>query len=264
MIYFMEQRKIGDFSISTGPYCSFINDIIFLAKSRMSASVCISNVHTFIEAYKDKKFNNIINNAEMVTPDGKPIVWSLRLLYGIKQDRVAGMDLLPDLLNQMMVSNISAYFYGGSALLLQRTQWYLMAKYPLLKMAGMYSPPFRDLTKDEEQEVIDSINNSGANVVFVVLGCPKQEKWMASMKGRINAVMIGVGGALPVMIGIYRRAPKWMQQWGLEWFFRFIQEPLRLFRRYGSTNTLFIFLFIKEYIRLKILHQNRRLFNTGK
>lgn len=248
----MERQQIINFGISTGKYSSFISHIIALAKQRASSNVCVANVHMFIEAYHDKKFIEIINAADVVTPDGKPLAWSLRLLHGIKQDRVAGMDLLPDLLQQLMKLDLPVYFYGGSAVLLEKTRTYIKLNYPGLRVAGVNSPPFRQLTCDEMEEVAGEINSSQACVVFVVLGCPKQEKWMAQMKGRINAVMIGIGGALPVLVGMQKRAPRWMQVSGLEWLFRLAQEPGRLFKRYAVTNSLFIYLMFKEYINVRI------------
>jgi N-acetylglucosaminyldiphosphoundecaprenol N-acetyl-beta-D-mannosaminyltransferase len=175
----------------------------------------------------------------------------LRYVYGIRQDRVAGMDLLPDLLQQMMLKRLPAFFYGGTPALLEKTENYLRYAFPDLPIAGMYSPPFRPATKEEEDQLVNKINNSGAAVVLVILGCPKQERWMASMKGKINAVMIGVGGALPVMVGMQKRAPAWLQHMGLEWLFRLMQEPRRLFRRYVITNSLFIYLFFKKIFKMQ-------------
>ena len=119
-------------------------------------------------------------------------------------------------------------------------------------VAGLYIPPFINMNDLEEKKIAEKINSSGAALVFVVLGCPKQEKWMASMKGRVNAVMVGVGGALPVMIGDQRRAPRWMQKNGLEWFYRMVQEPGRLFKRYAVTNSFFLYLLAKAYLRKKM------------
>ena len=110
----------------------------------------------------------------------------------------------------------------------------------------MYSPPFRALSLEEEDRIVYMLNESGARLVFVILGCPKQEKWMASMQTRIQAVMIGIGAALPVLAGIHKRAPRWMQKTGLEWFYRLVQEPRRLFKRYATTNTLFLYVLLKE------------------
>jgi N-acetylglucosaminyldiphosphoundecaprenol N-acetyl-beta-D-mannosaminyltransferase len=206
----------------------------------------------FIEARRDHDFLELIKNSEIVTPDGKPLTWALRSLYGIKQDRVAGMDLLPDLLEIMSEQCISAYFYGGQPEVLDQTKVHLKSSYPELKIAGFYSPPFRPLTLAEENKVIEEINKTLPSIVFVILGCPKQEKWMASMKGKINTVMIGIGGALPVMLGIKKRAPRWMQNAGLEWLFRLSQEPVRLFKRYWQTNNLFVWIFLKEFFKIKI------------
>jgi len=242
----MERKSIINFPITTGNYSSFVSHIVTLANQKESANVCVANVHMFIEAYKDEKFKNIINEASMVTPDGKPLTWVLNYVYGIRQDRVAGMDLLPDLLQQMMLKQLPAFFYGGTPALLEKTEHYLRYAFPDLPIAGMYSPPFRPATPEEEEKLVQKINSSGAAVVLVILGCPKQEKWMASMKGRINAVMIGVGGALPVMVGMQKRAPAWLQNLGLEWLFRLMQEPRRLFRRYVITNSFFIYLFFKK------------------
>lgn len=204
-----------------------------------------------IEAYNDRNFARIVSNANIITPDGKPLAWALGILYGIKQVRVAGMDLFPDLLNAAAVHQLPVYFYGGTVSLLDKTLAHLRENYPKLQIAGSYSPPFRKLSPKEDEFVIDQINRSGASLVFVVLGCPKQEKWMAAMKGRINAVMVGIGGALPVLVGVHRRAPGWMQYAGLEWMFRLTQEPKRLFRRYSVTNSKFLYLILKEYIRVK-------------
>jgi N-acetylglucosaminyldiphosphoundecaprenol N-acetyl-beta-D-mannosaminyltransferase len=211
----------------------------------------------FIEARKDQDFLQIIKDSEIVTPDGRPLTWALRILKGIKQDRVAGMDLLPDLLELMSEQHISAYFYGGHPELLNKAKIYLKDFYPDLNVAGFFSPPFCNSTPIEEHKIIEDINNALPSVVFVILGCPKQEKWMASMKGKINTVMIGIGGALPVMLGIQKRAPKWMQNYGLEWLFRLSQEPKRLFKRYWRTNNLFLWIFLKEYCKNKIFSTYR-------
>jgi N-acetylglucosaminyldiphosphoundecaprenol N-acetyl-beta-D-mannosaminyltransferase len=247
----MERKSIINFGITTGNYSSFVSHIVSLARHKESANVCVANVHMFIEAYKDQSFNSIINDATVVTPDGKPLTWVLRYVYGIRQDRVAGMDLLPDLLQQMMLKQLPAFFYGGTPALLEKTEHYLRYAFPDLPIAGMYSPPFRPATREEEDKLVAKINNSGAAVVLVILGCPKQERWMASMKGRINAVMIGVGGALPVMVGMQKRAPGWVQGMGLEWLFRLVQEPRRLFKRYVVTNSLFIYLFFKKIFKVQ-------------
>jgi N-acetylglucosaminyldiphosphoundecaprenol N-acetyl-beta-D-mannosaminyltransferase len=199
-----------------------------------------------VEAYKNKEFAEVINNAKITTPDGVPLTWGLKWLYGIRQERVAGMDLLPDLLRTASQQAIPVFFYGGAEEMLSVILEYVKVHYSGILVAGTYCPPFRQLTPDEEVEVIDSINTSGARLVFVSLGCPKQERWMASMKGRIKATMIGVGAAFSVLSGVQKRAPRWMQKSGLEWLYRLFQEPKRLFKRYLTTNSVFLYLLIKE------------------
>ncbi|HEX8279437.1 MAG TPA: WecB/TagA/CpsF family glycosyltransferase [Segetibacter sp.] len=248
----IKNETLIDIPISTGKYCDFINEIISKATNSVSSFVCVMNVHMFVEAYFSRTFKLVIENADIVTPDGKPITWALRLIKDIQQSRVAGMDLLPSLLEKLEQNHLSTFFYGGTNELLNTTQKYLTNNFPTLDIAGFYSPPFRMLEVWEEREVIEKINASGANIVFVVLGCPKQEKWMASMKGKIKAVMIGIGGALPVMIGMHKRAPGWMQENGLEWFYRFYLEPKRLFKRYAVTNSVFVYLICKEIVKKQL------------
>lgn len=230
-------------------YLSFIEKTIDKAKNSLSSYICVANVHMCIEAYQDKKFASIVNNADLVTPDGMPLAKATKLLYGHEQERVAGMDLLPDLLKESEKNNLKVYFYGGTQEILDKTLDYCSNQFPNLKIVGLYSPPFRALTEFEESQIIKNINESGAGLIFVALGCPKQEKWMASMKGKINACMIGIGGALPVMIGMQKRAPQWMQNNSLEWLYRLSQEPKRLFKRYTITNTKFLYLLFMQWAK---------------
>ena len=137
--------------------------------------------------------------------------------------------------------------------MLQKADSFIRKNYPEIEIAGMYSPPFRPLSESEMDVVADVIKESGAQLVFVILGCPKQEKWMCEMKGRIPAVMVGVGGALPVLIGDLKRAPRWMQRNSLEWLYRMMQEPKRLFKRYLITNTIYIYLVISTKLHLMLL-----------
>ena len=247
------RKDLFSMSFNVAPYKSFVNEIVSRSKNHNSSFVCVANVHMLIESVLDSKFSDVVNQADIVTPDGVPITWALRLLQGIKQDRVAGMDLLPDLLVKCSSENLPVYFYGGTQTMLDKTDEFVKRNYPDLKVAGMYSPPFRKLTDAEDQEIVDTINDSGAKIVFVVLGCPKQEKWMASMKGRINALMIGIGGALPVMVGMQKRAPKWIQNAGMEWGYRLAQDPKRLAKRYFVTNSIFIYLLVFEKIKLSFM-----------
>lgn len=244
--------KLIDTFIDCLEYSTFVETIMQSSLSGKSAYVCVANVHMLVEAHENNDFSLVVNAADYVTPDGMPLTWGLKYVHGIQQDRVAGMDLLPDLLKLASVNRVPVYFYGGTQEMIDCTNEYLQKVYPSLIIAGSFSPPFRALSNEEESRIVDRINNSGAKLVFVALGCPKQEKWMASMKGRINSTMIGIGGALPVMIGMQKRAPEWMQKASLEWLFRLSQEPKRLFKRYAVTNTTFLYLLTKEIIRNKI------------
>lgn len=249
----MNKLNVLSIPVSTGSYAEFVEQLAAAAVAKKSEYACVANVHMLIEAHKNRRFAKVVKEATYVTPDGKPISWAMRLLHGVKQERVAGMTLLPDLLTAAEKAGIAVFFYGGTEAMLQKTAAYVHQHFPALKLAGMHSPPFRNLTALEEKKVAAKINASGASLVFAVLGCPKQEKWMASMKGRVEAVMVGVGGALPVMIGEQKRAPVWMQRAGLEWFFRMMQEPGRLFKRYAVTNSLFVYLLMKAYLQKKLL-----------
>jgi N-acetylglucosaminyldiphosphoundecaprenol N-acetyl-beta-D-mannosaminyltransferase len=245
----LTKKRVLSINVSSGSYEDFVETIFDYSEHKLSSYVCLANVHMLVEAHNSKKFQDIVNGADIVAPDGMPIAKSLGLFHDIKQDRVDGMGLMENLLARCVDKGQSVYFYGGTPQMLSNTQSYLGSKYPGLKVVGMYSPPFRDLTTQEKTSVIENITQSGANLVFVVLGCPKQEAWMNEMKGKLPAVMLGIGGALPMMIGTVKRAPKWMQKIGMEWFFRLIQEPRRLFKRYAVTNTMFIALVIIEMLK---------------
>ena len=239
------KKNLISIDVSTGSYDTVLTEILNLVQNNYSSYICVANVHMLVEAHNSQQFANVVNNATITTPDGMPLVWSMKLLHGLQQDRIAGMDLLPDLIRESRTKNIPIYFYGGTEEMLSATQKYIDASFPGAIIAGMHSPPFRPLTDFEEAKVIEEINSSGARLLFVALGCPKQEKWMASMKGKIHMPMIGIGGALPVMVGLQTRAPRWAQNAGLEWLYRLTQEPKRLFRRYAITNTTFIWLLLK-------------------
>lgn len=243
------KHKLITINISLGNFETFIKKIIELGQKKQSSYVCVANVHMCIETYRSSEFANIVNQSDITTPDGMPLIKALKWLYGVVQEKVSGPDLMPKVLEAAEQQGLKVYFYGSTLPILEKLDAFCMGHYPNLSLAGVYSPPFRVLTDDETKEDIKRINESGANIVFVALGCPKQERWMASMKGKINAVMIGVGGAFPMLVGVEKRAPLWMQQNGLEWFYRLIQDPQRLFKRYLVTNTAFLYLIFKEKLK---------------
>lgn len=247
----LQKKRLLSIDISRGTYDEFVSAILKYARAKISSYVCVANVHMLIEAYEHPEFANVVNNADLITPDGMPLTKAIKALYKEDQIRVDGMSLLPILLEESEKNNLSVYFYGSSQKILDDTSVHLNTNYPKLQIAGMYSPPFRKLTADEENDVAEKITSSGANIVFVVLGCPKQEVWMAGMKGKIPSIMLGIGGALPVLIGQQKRAPKWMQKNSLEWLYRLAQEPSRLFKRYFKTNAMFLYLMAKEKLKTK-------------
>ena len=243
-----DKKRVLSLDISAGRYADFVSHILLLAKKKRSSYVCTVNVHMMMEAHKDNSFARIVNEADVASPDGVPVALALRLLHGIRQDRVAGMDLLPDIIRACEQQGLSVFFYGSTTGVLNGIKKKIAAQHPALRIAGLYSPPFRLLSCAEEEDVVRLIDASGANIVFVGLGCPRQEKWMSGMKGKINAVMIGVGGAFLVYAGLQKRAPLWMQRLAMEWMFRLLTEPSRLFKRYLFTNTLFLLLLTKNFL----------------
>lgn len=245
------KKRLLSIDVSSGSYNDFINAILKYATERVSSYVCVANVHMLVEAHNTPKFAEVVNQADIVTPDGMPLAQGFKYEYNLKQDRVDGMSLLPALLSECEKNNLSVYFYGGDQKVLNTAEAYIRETYPNLKIAGLYSPPFRQLTEVEKLEDEQRIRKSEANLIFVALGCPKQEMWMAEMKGKVPALMIGIGGALPVFTGAQKRAPKWMQDNSLEWLYRLRQEPKRLFKRYLTTNSKFLYLLAKEKLKIK-------------
>ncbi len=209
------------------------------AAARESRYVCICNVHSVVTARLDPRFAMIIRQADMATPDGAPIAWLMRRLGAPRQERINGPDLMWLYCAQAAPREESIFLYGGHHGTLHILEQMLRKHFPELRIAGAYSPPYRALTAEEDEAVVAMINASGAGTVWVSLGCPKQERWMAEHRGRIQATMIGVGAAFDYHAGTITRAPLWMQRAGLEWFHRLCCEPRRLWRRYLYTNTLF-------------------------
>jgi N-acetylglucosaminyldiphosphoundecaprenol N-acetyl-beta-D-mannosaminyltransferase len=207
---------------------------------RESRIVSICNAHSVVTARDDPDFAAAIRQSDLATPDGMPVVWLMRALGRRGQERVDGPDLMWDLCALADERGAPIYLYGSTPETVELLQGRLRASFPRLAIAGVESPPFRELTPAEDAAAVHRINVSGAQLVFVGLGCPRQEKWMLAHRNRVNAVMIGVGAAFDFHAGTVRRAPTWMQDNGLEWLHRLVSEPRRLWRRYLVTNSLFI------------------------
>ena len=209
-------------------------------RARESRYVAISNVHVVVSAWRDLAYRTVVNGADMATPDGAPVAWMLRRLGFASQPRISGPDLTWALCERCAAENLPVYFYGSTEPTLAALEQRLQAAFPTLIIGGLESPPFRTLTAEEDAAAVERINASGAGIVFVGLGCPKQERWMAEHRGRVNAVMIGVGAAFDFHAGKVKRAPRWMRDNGLEWLHRLASEPRRLWKRYLVTNSLFV------------------------
>jgi N-acetylglucosaminyldiphosphoundecaprenol N-acetyl-beta-D-mannosaminyltransferase len=225
-----------------------IDRISSWAWNRESRYVCICNVHSVVTATQDKAFHQVIEQADMATPDGAPVAWLLGRLSRAAQPRINGPDLMWRYCKAASLRNESIYLFGGTQETLAALMIRLRQAFPGLRIAGSWSPPFRPLTLDEDEESVAKINASGAGTVWVSLGCPKQEKWMADHKARVNAVMIGVGAAFDYHAGTVTRAPPWMQRNGLEWLHRLFSEPRRLWKRYLVTNTAFLLLAARQLL----------------
>lgn len=214
--------------------------ILAWAASKARRYVCCANVHVVMTANSNPSLHQALSNADMVVPDGTPIAWMISRLIKTKQGRIAGPDLMWELCRVASGRGISVYLYGAHERTLVRLEKKLKDHFPLLQVAGRESPPFRPLSRAEEAHSAERINASGAGLVFVGIGCPKQELWMFRQRHMVNAVMLGVGAAFDFHAGVVRRAPRWMRVVGFEWFFRLMQEPTRLLGRYITTNVRFI------------------------
>lgn len=214
--------------------------------------VCVTNVNSIVEAQKNSLLKKITNESDLSVCDGMPLVWLSRCVgIGLKE-RVYGYALMNEVFHVSEHRNYKHYFYGSTEAVLKDMLKALKARYPKLAICGFCSPPFRQLIQAEKDSIINDISSSGADIVWVGLGYPKQELWMHEFREFIKCpVLIGVGAAFDFFAGSKPQAPKWMQNSGLEWLFRLICEPKRLWRRYLVNNTLFIFLLLKELFFLR-------------
>lgn len=233
-------------------YTKACDRIQIWAIAQTSCYIIAANVHVIMTAYWNRAYCQVVNNAALVTPDGMPLVWALRLLGNQNATRVYGPDLMLAWCQRASDMQLSIYLYGGTEAMLQQLQQKLRSQFPNLIIAGAHAPPFRELTPAEESQDIERINASGAKVVFIALGCPKQEYWMARQQGQIHAVMIGVGAAFSFHSGEVKQAPRWIMAVGLEWLYRFAVEPRRLWKRYLINNPAFILLFGVQLLGQKL------------
>jgi len=218
--------------------------------------ICVTNVANVIESQKSLYFKKVINCSDLSVCDGTPLAWLARAKRVKIKEKVRGFVLMSNLLEISQKEGYSNYFYGSSNKVLDKLASNAKERYPKLNICGVYSPPFRELSKDEKREIIENINRSKADIVWVGLGCPKQELWMYEFREYINSpVLIGVGAAFDFLAETKLQAPAWMQNSGLEWFFRLSCEPKRLWKRYLIGNSIFMWLLLKEFVKIKILRK---------
>ena len=212
--------------------------------------MCVATVHMTMEAFDSSAFQRVVNGADLITPDGRPLVWALRSLGVRDATQVRGTDLTTRVVERAAREGIPIGLYGGTPELLEAFVRILERRYPGVRVVCQIAPPFRPLTPEEDQAVTKEILSSGARILFVGIGCPRQERWMEAHKDRIPAVMLGVGAAFDFHSGRVRQAPGWMQVAGLEWLFRLLMDPRRLWKRYAKHNPRFVVLFLLELLGL--------------
>jgi bacterial polymer biosynthesis proteins, WecB/TagA/CpsF family len=243
------QQRILFTKVECTSYSAATAQILDWARQHESRSVYAANVHMLMEAHDHADFQQIVNQADLVTPDGMPLVWALRLKGQRAQQRVYGPTLMLSVLQAAAQARIPVGFLGSTDAILARLSEKMLAVYPDLQIAVCLPLPFRPQTQAEEQALRETINSSGARILFVALGCPKQERWISAQRGKMDAVMLGVGAAFAFHAGAVKQAPSWMQKLGLEWLFRLNQEPGRLWRRYWLNNPRFVLLLLVELIQ---------------
>ena len=237
-------------NVSPTNYLVATQDITTWGREGTSRYICIATVHSIMEAYDSLEFKKILNQADLVTPDGMPLVWMLKFKGYPSPTRVYGPTLMIHVIEKAAEKNIPIGFYGGSPSSLAKLRNNITSQFPLLRILFSFSPPYREMTLDEDNQICDDITKSGVRILFVGLGCPKQEQWMAAHKSRLKLVMLGVGAAFDFHSGVKPQAPIWMQNAGLEWFFRLLSEPRRLWKRYLVHNPRFIILAIADLLGL--------------
>ena len=209
--------------------------------------ICVTSVHGIMMAHGDPEIATVFNRADVATPDGMPVVWALRSFGARDQQRVYGPTLMLEICKQAAENGHSIFLYGGRNDTLPQLIQNLRERFPLLRVAGSYSPPFRTLSESEDQEIQAKIRDSDADIVFVGIGAPKQEKWMYTHRDAFpGVVMVGIGAAFDFYAGRTPQAPGWMQRNGLEWLFRLTMEPGRLWKRYLLITPRFLPLWARQ------------------
>lgn len=221
-------------------------------ESREQHYVCVTGVHGVVASRDDPALRDIHNRSGLTTPDGMPMVWCAWWAGARHVRRVYGPDLMLEVCRRAQERGWTSYFYGGKAGVPELLADRLQERFPGLKVVGTYSPPFRELTETEDDQIVARINQAAPDLVWVGLSTPKQERWVAAHMGRIEApAMLAVGAAFDFHAGLVRQAPSWLQRIGLEWLYRLYREPRRLWRRYLRNNPIFVASILRKPPKLR-------------
>jgi N-acetylglucosaminyldiphosphoundecaprenol N-acetyl-beta-D-mannosaminyltransferase len=256
----LQHRQILRMRVDATSYDRATHQVLSWAQHREHRYVCVANVHMAMEVYDSPRFAEIVNQADLVTPDGMPLVWALRW-FGIPDaERVYGPTLVLRICAAAAQQRVSIGLYGGTPESLAAFVEFLESSFPGIEIVCQIAPPFRSISTTEADSYRQQIIDSGAQILFVGIGCPKQENWMAAQTSQIPVVMLGVGAAFDFHSGRVQQAPHWMQTSGLEWLFRLYREPRRLWRRYVYNNPRFVlclgYQWLSERLKLQSASQN--------
>jgi len=234
-------------SVNINQACDIIDDWI---RTRKKVYICVAPVLTIVDCQSDHEYKNVLNGADMITPDGMPLVWTAKLMGDKNIERTYGPDLMLALCKKGQTEGYAHHLYGGTENTCRLLQNVLKKRFSNINIRGCYTPPFRPLHAQEDNRIIDEINRLNPDILWVGLGSPKQDYWMYEHRRKLNVpVIIGVGAAFDFIAGVKKQAPRWMQTCGLEWFFRFCSEPRRLWKRYLLGNVKFIYLLSKHAVK---------------
>lgn len=249
MITWPPKYEVLGTDISATSYDQATDILIDAARRKLCGTVAHAPVHLLMAASRDPHFRSRVNEFDIVAPDGQPVRWALRWMHGVRlADRVYGPELMLRLCQRAAKSDVSIYLYGSNQDVVEKLRVNLLRRIPSLAVVGHEAPPFRALTPEEDKQVVQRINGSGAAIVFIGLGCPTQELFAYEHRGTIQALQVCVGAAFDFHSGNKKMAPSWMQRIGIEWIYRLISEPRRLWRRYLYTNSLFVWCLGKHFI----------------
>jgi N-acetylglucosaminyldiphosphoundecaprenol N-acetyl-beta-D-mannosaminyltransferase len=253
----IRRRDLLGVPVAVIDYDRAVDAMDAIVATRERGFVCAIAVHALMVSRHDAELRAALERASLVVPDGRPLVWALNALGEHLHDRVYGPELMARYCARAAERGHRVWLYGGDTpAALAALEHALQDRHPGIAIAGGHSPPHRPLTVDEEREIEVRIDSDRADVVFVGLGAPKQEKWMARMRPRLDApLLVGVGAAFDFLAGLKRQAPPWMQERGLEWAFRLSQEPLRLLPRYLRYNPAFVAAFARQWVRERRRHR---------